>query len=417
VNSTIATFTPTDEFQVVPDGAALPPGCEIVMDFATGQNRARWVQHGGNGHSQGSSSPAPQPAAIGGNGKGPIDAATLFREAIGGVVNNQTPGQPAEPPPPPRYIIHRAAEALRPQEPIDWVVERLYSTATINLLVGPGGTKKTRSVLDCGVCVATGVDWLGFLTKQTPVLYIDEESGPRRFARWLGETMRGHGAGPDTPIYYVSLACFNLCDEADLNELQTLIVGSGAGLVFIDAMADIMLGADENSVSDVQPVFHGLRRVAAATGAAIVLLHHANKAGGYRGSTALLGAVDLLLMVESKAESLNINFECAKARDFEPHKFAATAHFLPDMFNLAAMPAIAKGEYLSKSERYVMRYLEEHGDSPLTDIMDHADVCAPTTARSAVYALADKGRIERKDAGGPGRGAVYGLVQDDSDQE
>lgn len=40
----MSEFAPTDDWQDVPDGAALPPGCEISMDFATGRNRARWAQ-------------------------------------------------------------------------------------------------------------------------------------------------------------------------------------------------------------------------------------------------------------------------------------------------------------------------------------------------------------------------------------
>ena len=36
-----AAFTPSEEWQEVPDGAALPPGCEIRMDFKSGKNYAR----------------------------------------------------------------------------------------------------------------------------------------------------------------------------------------------------------------------------------------------------------------------------------------------------------------------------------------------------------------------------------------
>jgi hypothetical protein len=37
----VRVFVPTDDWQEVPDGAALPPGCEVRMDFESGKNYAR----------------------------------------------------------------------------------------------------------------------------------------------------------------------------------------------------------------------------------------------------------------------------------------------------------------------------------------------------------------------------------------
>ena len=41
-----ATFTPTSEWRDVPEEAVLPAGCEIEMDQATGQRRARIAPNG-----------------------------------------------------------------------------------------------------------------------------------------------------------------------------------------------------------------------------------------------------------------------------------------------------------------------------------------------------------------------------------
>ena len=315
-----------------------------------------------------------------------------------------------------RFKLHTAAEALREQEPTEWIVERLFSAGSVSLVVGEGGSKKTWAMLDMTVCVAQGVDWLGFMTQQAPVLFIDEESGPRRLARRLGQVLRGYGAGAETPISYVTLAGFNFLQiETDVNELQALIMGTEAKLVVIDALADVMLGGDENSVRDVQPVFHRLRQVAEVTGAAIVVIHHSNKTGGYRGSSAMHGAVDLMLKMDSRTGENYIAFDVEKARDVEPHKFAAAANWGDDMFNLTVASAIQSTDRYSKSERYVLRYLEEHGDSDMAAIKSHADSCSEESARRAVYSLADKGQVERKDTGGPGARAVYGLL--DSEEE
>ena len=317
----------------------------------------------------------------------------------------------------PRYTVHTAGEALRDQEPIEWIVESLFSVGSVSLVVGEGGSKKTWSMLDLAVCVTQGVDWLSFQTKRSAVLFLDEESGPRRLARRLGQVLRGHNAGPETPISYVTLAGFNFLDgQEDVNELQKLVMATGARLVIIDALADVMIGGDENSVRDVQPVFRNLRQVAETAGTAIVVIHHANKAGVYRGSTAMHAGVALMLKVDSRTGEQYIAFAVEKAWDVEPHKFAAAANWLDDMFNLTVASAIQSSDKYSKSERYVLRYLEEHGDSNVADIKAHADSCSEEAARRAIYSLVDKARVERKDAGGPGARAVYGMLNRESEE-
>ena len=115
--------------------------------------------------------------------------------------------------------------------------------------------------------------------------------------------------------------------KEDIDALTQLILDEEANFVVIDALADIMPGAEENSVKDVQPVFTSLKQVAETTQAAIVIIHHANKRGGYRGSSAIKAAVDLMIKVESAADSDTIKFSTEKARDIEPIAFAAEAHF------------------------------------------------------------------------------------------
>jgi hypothetical protein len=39
----MATFTPTADLQDVPDGALLPPGCDIKIDVITGRKQARFM--------------------------------------------------------------------------------------------------------------------------------------------------------------------------------------------------------------------------------------------------------------------------------------------------------------------------------------------------------------------------------------
>lgn len=169
--------------------------------------------------------------------------------------------------------------------------------------------------------MANGKDWFNFKTRKTTVLIIDEESGERRLSERLEQGARGELCDETTDIQYVCLANFKLDDPTDSALLQMEIQNRGAGLVIIDALTDILDG-DENSKKDTQPVFSALRKIADITNAAIVIIHHSNKMGGYRGSSAIAGAVDLMIEVKSEEGSRFITFRTTKERDIERTSWA-----------------------------------------------------------------------------------------------
>jgi RecA-family ATPase len=65
---------------------------------------------------------------------------------------------------PNRFKITWAAEALQPQPPIPWIIEKLFAAGSVNLLVGEAGSKKTYALIDAAVCVACGKPWLEYPT-------------------------------------------------------------------------------------------------------------------------------------------------------------------------------------------------------------------------------------------------------------
>ncbi len=315
-----------------------------------------------------------------------------------------------------KVVIHTAAEAMKPQPPIKWIVEGLFSEGSVSLVVGEGGSKKTYMMLDCGICVALGQPWIGMATTKSKVLIIDEESGNRRMKRRLYELIKGHNTNGRVALKYTTLEQFNLRHQPELKLLEQQVVKTKSKLVVIDALADVMIGGDENSVKDVQPIFQGLRAIAETCNAAVVIIHHAGKGGGYRGSTAMHGAVDLMMRVESKSTSPNVDVESVKTRDVDPFTFAAQIHFEDDKVWFTEA-LFTKDEQLNPCQRYVMKYLQQHGESILKDIMNNADICMPGSAKNAVYKLVGKHLVERTNSGSHGTSATYNIVSNDAVQE
>jgi len=314
-----------------------------------------------------------------------------------------------------RFRIHSAAEVLKPPPAVDWCVEGLFSRPSLNLLVGDPGSKKTYLALDLAACVAIGEPWLGRKAAASPVLIVvgDEESGlPRLWARLHG-VLGAHSATPATPLHFISLAGFNLRDRDEASLLQRYAHSLGAGLMIVDALADVMPGGDENKVQDVQPVFQHLRHLAEDCRAAVIVIHHTNKQGGFRGSTSISAAVDLMLAVESEPRSPLVQLRTLKSRDILPTSFSARANFENRRFWLSATeerhaPTQTK---LGKAGSGVLAYLAKNGEATTQEIMAGVEGISPKQVRKALYPLAQDGAIVRLNPHEEGKAAVYSLTE------
>ena len=202
---------------------------------------------------------------------------------------------------PNRFELHSIAEVSNPRTPTTWRVKNLIAEDYLSIWFGEPGCKKTWSLLDLCICVALGKPWLDFETTQCPVLWIDEEMGNNRMLDRLQWAAAGHLADvKKIPLYYVSYGRFDFRNLHDAESLAGLVHQTGAGLLVIDALMEVTPGADENSVKDMKPGLIALDAIAKRTHAATNLIHHANRNGDYRGTSALKGSVDVMLKVESK---------------------------------------------------------------------------------------------------------------------
>lgn len=176
-------------------------------------------------------------------------------------------------------------------DPVPLIEGWLYldSTARIN---GKPGQGKSFVAADLLCSVATGTAWAGLPVRQGPVLAVVAEgvSGFKlRIRAW--ESDRGQAVGP--ALHLVPFPVQTL-DPTAWAELVAYAVAVRPALITLDTQARMSVGARENDASDMGRVLDAVEELRAATGACVVLVHHATKGGegdAGRGSNAMEGGV------------------------------------------------------------------------------------------------------------------------------
>jgi len=297
----------------------------------------------------------------------------------------------------------------------NWIVEPLFSKGSLSVIVGASGSLKTYAMLDAGLCVAAGKNWLGFPTKQTSVLYIDEESGDSRIAFRVKQIMLGEDIPNSIPFMASPLPRLNFTKDEDVQLLRDQIVKHAFGLVIIDAMIDVIGDADENSASSINPVMMQLSKLAKETKAAIILIHHTGKDNKYRGSTAIPGSVDLMMYLKKEQEK-TLTFSIIKARDIDDDlKFTGRAYFSPmkDKFWIVGKgPNQLKKSEAPNAEAKIIQYLIKQPDSTIREIEKEISVYGYDYdyLRILVGKMEEKGLVENIYGGGKGKTGKFRLL-------
>lgn len=346
-----------------------------------------------------------------------------YEVMVGGAYSTANAGAGYE-----RFMVKRlntfsAGEALEPLGPERWLVEGLFRKPSVNLLVGEAGSKKTYAMLDLAVSAAMGEAWLGRAVNWARVLWMDEENGHERMLRRLGQVMRGKGATEDIFFETATMSGLDLRLGADWQILADFVKQEDMEFLVIDSLTGVMPGGDDSRMQHLAALFGGLRKLAERFQMTVLVIHHTNKMGVYRGSSHMRGAVDMMLMAYSTAESNFVEFESGKARDSRSVNFAAEVHFeagqagetervyLTPADLYAARMAVRPGKAFSPVMGHVLRYLEEHGEEQTKGLMASCKTAMPEQVRQAIYQLVNKGLVRRVDEGSRGEMARFGLVR------
>lgn len=200
------------------------------------------------------------------------------------------------------------------QEPPQWLVDGLLTEGGTSLLTAKHASFKSFFALDLALSVATGKKWHGRTVMNGTVIYIAAEGATgvqRRAQAWLDHYSIEEKAAR-LLVWNRPVALHEPDVYADLvhalSELEP-------ALIVVDTLARCTVGLEENSSADMGRYADAVDALAKASGAHVLTVHHNNKGGEYRGSTALPAAVDTHISLERKGIAVTLKVE--KQKDAE----------------------------------------------------------------------------------------------------
>lgn len=266
-----------------------------------------------------------------------------------------------------------------PAEPVAWTVDGLVLAQEITLLVADGGVGKTTAALAIAGAVAGGAlafDYLDFTTVPAPVLFVSEEDPAGVLLNRLEALIAGHGWDRQavlSQVHLLTLAGVRLTDLRWQVHLVSEARRVGAGLIVLDPLVELTDG-DESSNTEQRPVIRFCRALIRATGAAVVVVHHAGKAvegkrklDRIRGASAWGAAARSIYFCDPHEDGMTV--DCLKlSRAKVPPPFVLERHVTESdeqegtwaSATLRFKTAAAAGQ--DRAERWLLGQLEHAGD-------------------------------------------------------
>lgn len=188
----------------------------------------------------------------------------------------------------PIRFLDVANMAAKAPPPVPWLAPPLLPRAALTALYAPGGDGKSLLSMALAAAIAHGGELAGIECEHGVTVYLDAENGEHEIHR------RVHTLG--LPASGVQVADASRLDlRRDMAEVEAVVREKTPDLLVLDSFRSMTPGMDENDTGQTARALDPLRRLAHESGAAILLIHHANKAGkDYRGASSIRDGVDVL---------------------------------------------------------------------------------------------------------------------------
>lgn len=177
-----------------------------------------------------------------------------------------------------------------------WIVSEMLPAGSVTLLTGREKSGKTLLATDLLCSVAVGEPFLDRAVEPGSVLFMPAEEHLREVRSRIQTRLNGIDAPVTVAPVGGQLDGQRLClDVAESMEMLAATVQAIQPVAMvIDPLRETHAGT-ENDSDSMAPLLRPVRQMAHELDTAILLLHHASKGGGSRGSTAIAAAADQII--------------------------------------------------------------------------------------------------------------------------
>ncbi len=289
--------------------------------------------------------------------------------------------------------------------PPNYLVDNLLVEEKVSMIFAEPGTIKTWLAMDIASAVSSGQSWLGERrVEKGRVLYVDFEDGRYEFHRRIC-MLTGQANRADLGYVY---APGNITEQSWWINLEKFVLKNNVKLVVIDTLAGATPGVDENDRNAADPLTYAGRLTETAK-VTLLFLHHANRAGDIRGTSAFKATVDTLFKLESVEDNTEEGMHRAKltcVKSGQKKVFPVYLELTDDGLRTYEPVKESKDEGEEKKqrtrtelEREILLLIESEGPIASTDTIRDIVKGRMATVTTAVAELKASGRIYKSPEG------------------
>nr|WP_230968035.1 AAA family ATPase [Nostoc sp. WHI] len=271
----------------------------------------------------------------------------------------------------------------------------LLPKGKVVLLYAKGGEGKTRIAYDLGLHLATGKAWGGFpVNDKCKLLYVQTDEAPNDTISVLES--RGY---EDTMEIYLKSKWTVDHSESLREEIKRL----GVQFVLIDSLSTVNKNSlfSENDVEYARPILR-LKDIAQELGITILIIHHANKAGETRGSSAIFASVSEVWKLERDTSQEAPSDGTGRLLTIEKSRSRAPAtyklQFCPEDKSWICLGKQGEMGDTTVLKDRILEFLEIHrGTAYEVEELTHEIGGNSDSIRRALFQLAEDGVIYKKE--------------------
>ena len=268
--------------------------------------------------------------------------------------------------------------------PLEYLVDKIIPAVGLAMLGAPSKYYKSYMCIDMGLCIAEGVKFLGFDTKKSGVLYMDQESTKRRPKTRLEQILNGAECPDNLHIVTAEQKVGKIGEgleqqiEWQLQEFQDI------GFVIIDVLKKIR-PIQKRGQNDYDRDYEDLGRLkefADSRNICILVIHHTRKMkdpddpfNELAGSSGVMGVLDAALVISKKRREDKEAKLYITGRDMPEQVLAI--EFNKSIFrweNLGDSDAVEHNRQINKYRNskavQIVKKLLDQGDGELTASVD-----------------------------------------------